>query len=137
MSYAHSIEESVYFSLCLDESTDITDTNQLIIFIRTITSDFITNEELLALHPMHETTKGSDIYKGVIEEVKKYTTFKKCSCIVTDGAPAMIGIDNGFVGLQKKNNKKEYKLCYFTLYYSSSSTVYKTITIIICDEFSS
>lgn len=98
------IEESVYFSLCLDESTDITDTSQLIIFIRTITSDFVTNEELLALHPMHRTTKGSDIYEGVIEEVKKYTTFEKCSCVVTDGAPAMVGIENGFVGLLKKNN---------------------------------
>jgi hypothetical protein len=34
------IEKSVYFSLCLDDSTDQTDVNQLLIFVHAIQSDF-------------------------------------------------------------------------------------------------
>lgn len=100
------IQNSVYFSLCLDENTDISDISQLLIFIRTVGNDFIANEELLELHSLYETTKGTDIYSGVKKAVEKYTTFDKCSCIVTDGTPAMVGIENGFVGILRKNNIK-------------------------------
>jgi hypothetical protein len=43
------IEKSVYFSLCLDASTDQTNVSQLLIFVRAIQSDFSTYEELLNL----------------------------------------------------------------------------------------
>ncbi|XP_067209977.1 protein FAM200A-like [Linepithema humile] len=94
-----------YFSLCLDESTDISDISQLLIYVRTVQDDFTTNEELLALKPLHDTTKGVDIYAAFMAAVNDYGTnlLKKCSCIVTDGAPAMTGKVNGFVGLLKEN----------------------------------
>jgi hypothetical protein len=43
------IDKCCYFLLCLDESTDKTDTSQLIIFIRTTQSDISTREGLLEL----------------------------------------------------------------------------------------
>ncbi|XP_056467534.1 general transcription factor II-I repeat domain-containing protein 2B-like [Gadus chalcogrammus] len=47
-----------YFSLACDETTDITHTAQLAIFLRGITSEFETKEELLSLQAMHGTTKA-------------------------------------------------------------------------------
>ena len=98
------IQNCVYFSLCLDESTDITDISQLAIFIRAVQSDFSINEELLALVPLHNTTKGVDIYTAFHAEVTKFTTFERCTCIVTDGAPAVTGTVNGLFGLLKQNS---------------------------------
>jgi hypothetical protein len=59
------IEKSVYFSLCLDDSTDQIDVSQLLIFFHAIQSDFSTHKELLNLVSLHGTTKGSDIFEAV------------------------------------------------------------------------
>jgi hypothetical protein len=81
----------VFFSLCLDDSTDQTDVSQLLIFVRAIQSDFSTHEELLNLVSLHGSAKGSDISEAVRNCVDKYGRFDKCSSIVTDGAKAMVG----------------------------------------------
>jgi len=47
-----------FFALALDETTDITNTAQLAIFIREVTSDFKIHEDLFSLEPMHGTTHG-------------------------------------------------------------------------------
>lgn len=92
-----------YYSICLDESTDQTDISQLIIFIRCISKDFTITEEMLDLIPLHGTTKGSDIFEAVNKTIVEYGGFRKCSCIVTDGAKAMTGTVTGFAGLLKQN----------------------------------
>jgi hypothetical protein len=71
------IEKSVYFSLCLDDSTDQTEVSQLLIFVRAIQSGFLTHEELLNLVSLHGTTKGSDIFLAVRNCVDKYGGFDK------------------------------------------------------------
>lgn len=99
------IKNAVYYSFCLDESTDICNISQLIIFIRTIQEDFTINEEMLALASLHNTTKGSDIYHAFIKKTEEFNiNFNKCSVIVTDGAPAMTGMKEGFCGLLHRNN---------------------------------
>lgn len=60
-----TVEKCKYFSLCLDESTDLSDISQLVIFIRTIQNDFSVAEEMLDLIPLHGTTKGTDIFEAV------------------------------------------------------------------------
>ncbi|CAH1989209.1 unnamed protein product [Acanthoscelides obtectus] len=98
------VEKCKYFSLCLDESTDLSDISQLVIFIRTIQDDFSVAEEMLVLIPLHGTTKGTDIFEAVNKLVSDYGGFDKCSCIVTDGARAMTGTEIGFAGLLKQNS---------------------------------
>ncbi|XP_061893178.1 general transcription factor II-I repeat domain-containing protein 2-like [Entelurus aequoreus] len=44
------------FSLALDESCDVRDTPQLLIFLRGITADFQITEELAAMQSIKETT---------------------------------------------------------------------------------
>ncbi|KAL2089187.1 hypothetical protein ACEWY4_016086 [Coilia grayii] len=92
-----------YFSLALDESTDVMDVSQLLIFARTIDSTFEVHEELLKLVSLHGTTKGTDIFNAVNTVVNGYGGFDKLSTVVTDGAPAMQGRHRGFAGLLRQS----------------------------------
>jgi len=91
--------EASFFSLALDESTDITDTSQLLIFARLINDKFEVHEELLKMASLHGTTKGTDIFEAVRTAVEPFGGFEKLASVVTDGAPAMCGRINGFIGL--------------------------------------
>ena len=51
------------YSLALDESTDVCDTSQLLVFIRGVDSEFNVTQELASVHSMHSTVTGEDIFK--------------------------------------------------------------------------
>jgi len=53
--------EGVYYLIALDESTDINDSEQVLFFIRLLTSDFQCYEELLGLGTLTERTRGIDV----------------------------------------------------------------------------
>ena len=55
-----------FFALALDETTDITNTAQLAIFIREVTSDFKIHEDLFSLEPMHGTTRGEHLFEKLL-----------------------------------------------------------------------
>ena len=97
------VENCTYFSLALDESTNISDTSELLIFIRTVDVNFTVQEELVKVCSLNEGTKGSNIYAALESVIHDYGGYEKCSCIVTDGARAMTGNNTGLVGLPKKN----------------------------------
>jgi hypothetical protein len=51
-----------WFSLALDESTDVSDTAQELIFIRGVDKSYEVYEELLDIDSIHGTTTGEDIF---------------------------------------------------------------------------
>ncbi|KAL4154133.1 hypothetical protein QTP88_001966 [Uroleucon formosanum] len=65
-----------YFSIALDESTDVSDVSQLLIFVRVISPQFEVYEELLELFSLHGTTKGSDIFNVVKNAIEPFGGFK-------------------------------------------------------------
>lgn len=92
------------FSLALDESTDMRDTAQLCIWIRYVTDHFVVREELLALTPLKDRTRGCDILEAVKKVCEKFElTMDKLSSLTTDGAPSMKGRKEGFCSLFKSN----------------------------------
>jgi hypothetical protein len=96
-----------YFSLCLDESTDVRHVSQLSIFARIVQDDFSCTEEILDFVPLHDTTTGIDIYRALETTLTKFCCdFSKCSCIVTDGAKSMVGSKIGLLGQLKQRNLK-------------------------------
>ncbi|KAM3867728.1 general transcription factor II-I repeat domain-containing protein 2-like [Diretmus argenteus] len=96
------IKDCSYYSLALDESTDITDVSQLLIYVRTINSAFDSHEELMKLIPLHGTTKGADVFNAV-RDVTEFGGFQNLSAIATDGAPSMQGRHLGFAGLLRQS----------------------------------
>ncbi|XP_040564117.1 general transcription factor II-I repeat domain-containing protein 2-like [Lepeophtheirus salmonis] len=87
------------YSLALDESTDIRDTAQLAVLIRAVDKDFNVAEELLDLNPLKGTARVVDIFEGVQASLQKMgiEDFRKCVPLCTDGAPSMIGCQNGLI----------------------------------------
>ena len=53
----------------MDESTDMTDTAQLAIFLRGVDSNLHVTEEILDIKSMHGTTTGKDIFENVCQSV--------------------------------------------------------------------
>lgn len=107
-------DKNVYFSLALDESTDKTDSAQVLYFIRAITNDFCCYEELLAMGTMTGRTRGIDIlnnFKEICHQSKLNLDHLVSVC--TDGAPSMKGKREGFVSLLKKENSNLEKLISF------------------------
>lgn len=86
------IQDFKYISLAFDESTDITDTDQLIIFVRGVKESFQITEEMLKLISLKGTTKSEDIFHAVVNYLcKNNFGLKILSRTSTDGAPAMVG----------------------------------------------
>lgn len=102
------INDAVYYSVALDESTDIKDVAQLCIFIRGINKNFEIFEELLSLQPMVGQTTGAEFLKEFEKCQNKYDIeFKKMVSATTDGCPSMVGRIKGFVALLKQEFRKQ------------------------------
>lgn len=91
------------FALCLDESTDMSDSAQLAIFIRGTDENFEITEELLNLKTLHGITKGTDIFEAFWKSFTENKLSASLLCgVATDGAKAMVGQNKGFIGIFKK-----------------------------------
>ncbi|XP_073346963.1 general transcription factor II-I repeat domain-containing protein 2-like [Pagrus major] len=80
------------FSIACDESTDISDSAQLLIFLRGVNEDFEVCQELAGLETLKGTTKGTDVFMAVQRVMDRNSLkWENLSGITTDGAPAMVG----------------------------------------------
>lgn len=89
-----------FYSIACDESTDATDTAQLLIFLRGVDDNFCCTEELLDMMSLKGTTTGRDIFEAVSEAVEKMgLKWDKLCGVTTDGAPAMTGERKGMASM--------------------------------------
>ena len=96
--------EGSKFSLIVDESTDTSNSAQLLVFVKFIDDDEIINK-FLCCKEMPTTTRGQDIFDMITGYLKKMNlTWKFCVGICTDGAPCMVGCIKGFASLAQKEN---------------------------------
>lgn len=96
-------KKNIYYSIALDESTDTTDSAQVLYFIRVITEDFICYEELLALGTLANRTRGIDIFNNFQDKCRELgLNLVNLVSVCTDGAPSMTGKHEGFIAQIKK-----------------------------------
>ncbi|KAE9521397.1 hypothetical protein AGLY_018219 [Aphis glycines] len=94
-----------YFSVTMDESTDRSDTAQLLIFIRGVDVEFNITEELPCLQSLKGKTTGQIIYNEFSEGLQNLNApISKLCNITTDGAPNMVGKNVGFSGIFRNQN---------------------------------
>jgi hypothetical protein len=60
------------YSLALDESTDVCNTSQLLVFFRGVDVELNVTQELASLHSMHGTTIGDDIFKEIQKTLTEF-----------------------------------------------------------------
>ena len=84
--------EAIAFSIALNETTDISDTAQVVFCYRAVNKSFQIITDVLTLKALHNQTRASDIM-DTFEIVKNefQLDMQKCVSVATDGAPNMIG----------------------------------------------
>jgi len=88
-----------WFSIAVDESTDISDNSVLLVFIRGINNNVDVCEELALVSIMHDTTKGEDIFKEIEMLLGLYNLrWEQLKSVTTDGGRNMCGVRNGLIG---------------------------------------
>ena len=89
-----------FYSLALDESTDIKDIAQVAIFVCGVDKSFGVNEKLACVVPLKGTTKGSYILKAVMATLNRLQlNLNDMSGVTTDEAPSICGSRQGLVKL--------------------------------------
>ncbi len=101
-----AVHKASCVSLAVDESTDMCDNAQLLVYVRFFNTDqkaFC--EDLLDATPLQTSTRGEDIYLAIKEMLtKRGIKPKQVVSITTDGAPAIIGREKGAVARLKEDN---------------------------------
>lgn len=101
-----NLQKAKFFSLAIDESTDISDISQMAVYVRYLwNSEF--KKELLTLLPLHDRITGEILFKNFQKFMESDNLlFDNIFSIATDGAPAMTGKVNGFIAFMKNLNYK-------------------------------
>ncbi|XP_065675686.1 general transcription factor II-I repeat domain-containing protein 2B-like [Hydra vulgaris] len=98
LSLTEKIKAFQYYSIAIDESTDISQTAQLAVFICGIDNGFLVTEELLDIHLMQGRTTGENIFLAMKKVFKKFNlTYNRLISITSDGGSSMIGKKMGVV----------------------------------------
>ena len=98
------INSSPVFALQLDETTDVSNLSQLLVYIRYVADDRI-SEEFLFCQPLEITSKAADVFQLLMDFFDKTElSWSKLVGVCTDGAPAMISANSGLVSLIKQKN---------------------------------
>ncbi|XP_037787433.1 general transcription factor II-I repeat domain-containing protein 2-like [Penaeus monodon] len=78
--------------LAIDESTEITDVAQLVIFIRGVDDTLTVTEEFVELVPITDTTTAADIVTVLVGALDRVgVDWSRAVSLATDGAPSMTG----------------------------------------------
>ena len=95
---------SPYISILLDESCDISVTKKLLIYAKTISSDFDIETHFLDNLQISDGT-AKTIYQSVKNALQERNiSLNKVLAVGSDGASVMTGRKNGFVALLKKQD---------------------------------
>ena len=122
------VQKCNYFSRAVDESIDISDISQLLIFIRAVDENFIL--PFAKVSPLYETAEGINIYNNLVAIIDAGGYFKKCTCIKINGARAITGRG---IWSGKYSKRLWCALPNISLHHSTKMNMYRTLH---CEKYS-
>lgn len=141
LNLTDELQESKYFSLALDSSTDITSISQLLLFVKYVSKDCVLKEDFLGMIPMTGQTRGVDYLNTIVSFFNERSIdLKKVFSVCTDGCPSMLGRNVGFVQLLKNHLGNDNLLSFHCIIHQESlaatfgesfSCVMKTVVKIV------
>lgn len=124
------------FSMQLDESSDISNCCQLLVFVRYVCGDAI-KEEFLFCESLLQHAKATDVFE-MLENFFAKQNFewkKKIGSLCTDGAPAMLGQKSGFAALLRKEAPQVIVThCFLHRHALASKTLPTNLKEILCSS---
>ena len=120
----------------LDESSDISNYCQLLVFIRYVHADTI-KEEFLFCESLPQHTKATDVLEMLnnFSANQNFEWKKKIESLCTDGAPAMLGKTSGFAALVKKEALQvNVTYCFLHRYALASKTLPENLRQVLSDN---
>ena len=99
-----SVKRSTKFSLQLDETTNIGNDAQFIVFMRYLDiNDYV--EKFLFCRPLTKNTTGEEIFREMDLFCNKHQIeWSDCVLVCVDGAPSIMGCKRGFASFVKRQN---------------------------------
>ena len=99
------IQQSRFLSVLVDESTDISVTQKLVVCVRFVTEDFLPKTRFLKNLSDGKAATILDTLKAVLAEKRlPHPVLSKVFGLGSDGAAVMTGVKGGVSGLMKKEN---------------------------------
>lgn len=107
-----ALQSAPCISLAIDESTDVTDNAQLLVYVRFFHNDKKEMcEDLLGVTPLETHTRGEDIYAAIkVMMRKRGIDMKQVVSVTTDGAPSMVGKGKGGCTPDEREQPRSYCL---------------------------
>ena len=91
------VRSSPFFAIQCDETTDVSQCSQLLVYVRFI-GNGILEEEMMLCCPLETTAKADDVLAVVSTFFEENNlSWDRLVGVCTDGAPAMLGSRSGFV----------------------------------------
>ena len=98
------IHASPFFAIQCDETTDVAQLSQLLVYVRFAGPSSI-EEEMLFCKPLETTTTAEDVFNVVSTYFDNNDMkWENLVGICTDGAPAMLGCRSGFIARMKRRS---------------------------------
>lgn len=128
------VKNSPLFAIQLDETIDVTNCAQLMVFVRYMHKAEIF-EDYLFCTSLSGTTKGTDIFNAVNDFfIKNDIEWPKCSGVCTDGAAAMVGHKVGFIAeVRKVSINVKHNHCMLHREHLASQCAGKELSVVLKD----
>ena len=107
------IQNAVYFSVMIDETSDCSNKEQVVLVFRWVSEDLVVHEEFLGLYLTESITSAALV--SIIEDtiLRINIKFENCRGQCYDGASALTGAKNGVaVVIANKESRAIFSHCY-------------------------